>query len=73
LVSNDTDLVYPVTVVREEFTKDVLLLSPVPNPSPQLMRATTSHFRLDSLNPARHQFANSLTDKKGTITKPVSW
>jgi len=73
VVSNDSDLLEPIRIVRQELGKRVGLLNPHPNPS----RALLPH--IDFIKPIRKgvlktsQFPDVLTDARGTFTKPVSW
>ena len=73
IVSNDSDLLGPVRIVREELGKIVGALNPHQNPS----RAMLPH--LDFYKPIRKgvlqasQFPNVLTDQHGNFTKPPTW
>ena len=73
IVSNDSDLLGPVRIVREELGKTVGALNPHQNPS----RAMLPH--LDFYKPIRKgvlqasQFPDTLSDQHGTFTKPAAW
>ena len=73
VVSNDSDLLEPIKIVREELGKKVGLLNPHRNPS----RALLPH--IDFIKAIRagvlgaSQFPPTLTDAHGTFTKPASW
>lgn len=73
VVSNDSDLVGPIRIVREEMGKSVGALNPHKNPS----RAMLPH--LDFFKPIRagvlqiSQFPDQLTDQHGPFTKPAGW
>jgi len=74
LVSNDSDLVEPVKVIKKEFGKTVIVLNPCRNqPSVELKRYA------DLVKPIRtwvlkaSQFPPTLADQKGTFTKPAGW
>jgi len=73
VVSNDSDLLEPIKIVRRELNKRVGILNPHPNPS----RALLPH--LDFIKQIRagvlgaSQFPAALTDANGTFTKPAIW
>lgn len=73
VVSNDSDLLEPIKIVRQELNKHVGILNPHPNPS----RALLPH--IDFIKQIRagvlrvSQFPSTLTDQHGTFTKPANW
>ena len=73
VVSNDSDLLEPIRLVRQELKKTVGVLNPHKNPS----RAIQPH--VDFYKPIRQgalqqcQLPEMLTDSRGTIRKPASW
>ena len=73
VITNDSDLLGPIRIVREQLGKSVGALNPHKNPS----RALLPH--LDFIKQIRagvlqvSQFAPALTDQHGTFTKPPSW
>lgn len=73
VVSNDSDLLAPIKIVREQLGKKVGVLNPHKHPS----RAIQPHIdfckriRAGALQAA--QFPSSLTDQHGTFTKPKIW
>ncbi len=73
VVTNDSDLLGPIRIVREELGKIVGAL----NPHKTQSRALQPH--LDFYKPIRagalqaSLFGDSLTDKHGTFTKPATW
>ena len=73
LISNDSDLKEPLSIVRNRFGKTVGLLNPQRFASKALL--PLAHFRkqirYSALN--RAQFPPSLTDSTGTFTKPSRW
>ena len=73
IVSNDSDLLAPVQVVRSELGKDVGILNPQRHPSKVLKREATFFKRIRSGVLAKSQFANPLTDQRGTFHKPADW
>jgi hypothetical protein len=73
VVSNDSDLLEPIKIVREQLGKTVGILNPQKNPS----RALLPH--IDFIKQIRGgvlgaaQFPATLTDATGTFTKPAAW
>jgi uncharacterized LabA/DUF88 family protein len=73
VVSNDSDLLEPIKIVRQQLGKKVGVLNPQKNPS----RAILPHIdfikqiRAGALHAA--QFPATLTDAHGTFTKPATW
>jgi hypothetical protein len=73
VISNDSDLLEPIRIVREQLRKRVGILNPHKNPS----RALLPH--IDFIKPIRAgvlkaaQFPVTLTDAHGTFTKPQAW
>jgi NYN domain len=73
IVTNDSDLLGPVRIVREQLGKKVGALNPHKNPS----RAMLPH--LDFYKPIRpgvlqaSQFPDMLTDQHGQFNKPANW
>jgi uncharacterized LabA/DUF88 family protein len=74
VLSNDSDLVEPVRIVTQVLGKPVGLLSPVPNPTPDLSRAASFMRRISVSDLAASQFPNPLFRTDGSsLTKPSSW
>jgi NYN domain len=73
VVSNDSDLLEPIKIVRGQLGKKVGILNPHKNPS----RALLPH--IDFIKQIRagvlqaSQFSPVLTDRHGTFTKPAAW
>lgn len=73
IVSNDSDLLELIRIVREELGKKVGILNPHKRPS----RALLPH--IDFIKPIRagvlraSQFPTTITDQYGTFTKPAVW
>ena len=73
VVSNDSDLLEPIKIVRSELKKTVGILNPQQRPS----RALLPH--IDFIKQIRpgvlqaSQLPPSLTDQNGIFTKPPSW
>ena len=74
LITNDSDLVEPIRIVRNELNLKVGILNPYVN-SPSMMLSKNVDFvkpiRKGAL--ANSQFPNSLTDSIGTFHKPKEW
>ena len=73
VVSNDSDLLGPIKIVRNELNKKVGVLNPQKNPS----RAILPH--IDFIKQIRSgvlqasQFPKQLSDARGLFTKPPGW
>lgn len=73
IVSNDTDLVEAVRLVRDRYRRPVGVLSPFKTVSWPLQQACTFY---RSIRPGALQaslFPRTLQDANGTITKPPNW
>lgn len=77
LISNDSDLVTPVRMVREELKKPVIVVAPTSNPRRYLSRdlslAATFVRKVRTAALPRAQLPAVLTDEHGTIHKPPEW
>jgi len=73
LVSNDSDLLEPVRIVRHELGKIIGILNPHPNPSRALLRHASFIKPIRKGVLAASQFSSTLRDRNGTITKPSVW
>ena len=73
VVSNDSDLLEPIKIVRAQLCKRVSILNPHPNPSRALLPHIDfiKQIRAGVLRTA--QFPPALTDAHGTFTKPAVW
>lgn len=73
LVTNDSDLLEPIKVVRYELNLPVGLLNPHKKPSRALLPhvAFVKQIRKGVL--AASQFPAAMTDKQGNFHKPASW
>jgi len=80
VISNDSDLLAPIRIVREQLDKKVGILNPQKNPS----RALLPHFNLikqiragsfrrhSSLTPSRH-LSSLLSGKRGSLHRELQW
>ncbi|MCC6678001.1 MAG: NYN domain-containing protein [Phycisphaerales bacterium] len=73
VVSNDSDLLEPIRVVKEVLGRRVGLINPHPHPSRQLRAFATFYKPIRSGVLAASQFPPLLSDQHGVITKPASW
>jgi uncharacterized LabA/DUF88 family protein len=74
IVSNDSDLLEPITVVRKEFRLGVGVINPHQNISWALKKKATFYKQIEDPDLLKAcQFPHKLSDAKGTITKPPSW
>ena len=73
VVSNDSDLLEPIKIVRDQLGKKVGILNPHKRPS----RALLPH--IDFIKQIRggvlqaSQFPARMSDRHGTFTKPAAW
>ncbi len=74
LLSNDSDLVEPVKMIRSELMLPVGVLNPCPNnPSHELRKYASFVKPIRKGALAASQFPPSITDKTGEIHKPKVW
>jgi len=73
IVSNDSDLLAPIQVVTRQLGKPVGILNPQKNPSKALLPYATFIKQIRSGVLAKSQFPVTLTDKRGSFSKPASW
>jgi hypothetical protein len=77
VISNDSDLVLPIEVVRTELHIPVGVVFPCSRPhrtpSVQLRAAATFNRDIRPQTLQKCQFPATLTDGRGTFTKPPKW
>ena len=76
LISNDSDLVSPLGVVRREFRKTIGVINPHERNDMSGHLEKVANWSIKTINPSvlrDCQLPPSLTDSKGVITKPPSW
>ena len=74
LISNDSDLVEPVKIVRNELKLPVGVLNPIPDkPSHELRKYATFVKPIRQGVLSASQFPSTLKDANGTFYKPPSW
>lgn len=73
VISNDSDLLAPIKIVRNDIGKQVGVLNPQKNPS-RVLLANTDFFKAIRAGAlASCQFPNILSDSHGVIQKPPVW
>ncbi len=73
VVSNDSDLLSPIRMVRADKNISVGLILPRQKGSLQLKRTATFERQIRKHQLISAQFPNRLTDRVGTITRPAGW
>ena len=73
VVSNDSDLLLPIQVVTRQLGKPVGLLNPQQHPSRALLPHAAFVKKIRAGVLARSQFPVSLTDSRGSFSKPPTW
>jgi len=74
VISNDSDLMEPIRVVKQKFNLPIVVVSPYPTLTLKLRRASSSWAVLDKSLLAACQLPQALVDKMGrAITKPAVW
>jgi hypothetical protein len=76
VISNDSDLALPIEFVVKKFKKTVILVNPDRNnpPSGKLKSVASSFMtKINNSVLASSQFPATLTDSRGSFTKPSTW
>lgn len=73
VVSNDSDLVSPMRVVRKELGKKIGVLNPHKVRSSAMRPVTDFYKPITAEVLAKCQFPDTMTDAHGTFTKPAGW
>lgn len=73
VISNDSDLVAPIQLVRDELGLQVVVLSPSGRHSRELHDAATAYRRLTDDAFRAAQFPETLTDEIGQFHRPAGW
>ena len=76
VISNDSDLIAPVTAIRQRFGKPVGIISPQRPQRRSSVLAQAASWSYGTIN--RRHFANNqlppqMTDANGAFTKPATW
>jgi uncharacterized LabA/DUF88 family protein len=73
MVTNDSDLVEAIRIVKSELGKTVGILNPQKHPSSRLIKHATFLKQIRTGTLKASQFPATLTDSKGTFNKPKEW
>jgi hypothetical protein len=73
VLSNDSDLVLPIRIVREELGKPVGILNPHKRFSVELQEVASFRRQIREGHLQAAQFPETPHDAQGTITKPDRW
>ena len=74
VLSNDSDLVEAVRIVVKEIGKPVFIYTPHAKfPSSQLKSVASSFFDIRTIHLSSSLFPNTLTDHRGSFSKPSTW
>lgn len=73
VISNDSDLLEPIRIVRRELHKKVGILNPHKNPCKVLVPEVDFFKQIRQGVLAASQFPEELTDSHGIIHKPAKW
>jgi hypothetical protein len=73
VISNDSDLLAPIQLIRSQLSKKVGVLNPQKNPSRAILPHVDFFKQIRSGVLRNSQFPDTLTDPHGTITKPTRW
>jgi uncharacterized LabA/DUF88 family protein len=73
LITNDSDLLEPVKIVRHELKLPIGILNPHQHHSVDLKREATFIKRIRQADVAACQFPSPMTDAKGQFHKPSTW
>ena len=73
VVTNDSDLLEPIRVVRHELGLPVGVLNPHPKPSRALLQHVSFVKQIRRGQLARSQFPDTLVDASGKFSKPSGW
>jgi len=73
VVSNDSDLMEPVRIVRRELNLPIGILNPHQHHSHSLLPHASFVKRIRQADVAACQFTPTMTDRKGQFHKPTGW
>jgi len=73
MITNDSDLLEPMRIVKEELGFPVGLINPHPRTSFQLQREASFIKKVRPWHLRDSQFPSSLQDNDGSFTKPAGW
>jgi uncharacterized LabA/DUF88 family protein len=73
IISNDSDLLAPIKIIRASMGKKVGVLNPQKNTSKAIQKEVDFYKQIRSGVIQISQFDNNLTDNNGTFHKPPTW
>ncbi|MDQ3197954.1 MAG: NYN domain-containing protein [Verrucomicrobiota bacterium] len=73
IISNDSDLVFPIEHIKQRIGKVIGILNPRQRPSRELLPLANFYKPIRASVLAACQFPDSLTDSHGEFHKPPSW
>jgi uncharacterized LabA/DUF88 family protein len=73
IISNDSDLIYPIKILRSEYGKIVGWVNPQTKPSVELARNTDFRIRLTESLLRECQFPQIVQVGRSSISKPSTW
>lgn len=73
IISNDSDLLFPIEHVKRYLGKTIGLVNPHERPSRELLAVANFYKPIRSSLLAKCQFPDKLTDSVGNFHKPPSW
>jgi uncharacterized LabA/DUF88 family protein len=73
IISNDSDLVYPIDYVKKRMRKIIGIVNPHKKPSYELRMVATFYKTIRPGVLAACQFPPTLTDRNGTFHRPSEW
>jgi hypothetical protein len=74
LITNDSDLVEPIKIIRNDLKKPVIVLNPYPKkPSYEVGKYASFVKPIRRNVLAASQFPSTIKDQKGVFNKPASW
>ncbi len=73
VVSNDSDLVFPIEHIKQQVGKIIGILNPRPRPSRRLFPLANFYRQIRASVLAASQFPESLHDSEGEFHKPPGW
>lgn len=73
IISNDSDLVFPIEHIKQQVGKVIGILNPRPRPSRELFPLANFYRQIRSSVLADSQFPEALKDAEGEFHKPPSW
>ena len=74
VISNDSDLVSPIRLAKQKLDQGVVVFNPHPGKTVRRLKKVATEYRqIKDRTFAATVFADTLQDRKGTITKPTTW